>query len=220
MTEPELKAAEDGLKYMSELIKGSKELDPHVPKGMGQFMSSIFDKSKKLAFPGLLFAAGAAATVAAVATGGAAASVLGICSGSIGLLNTMRNIYKINKTIKADNKAKKGSQVNDDQLNTVIGGLSEEISSKIELLETSIQSNLGHINLSLKEIMNKLDKIIYQHDKNIEAAFRDIKGKMEDKRYTSASAYLNNWNLHEFQLQSNVGIEKECFKSIFVQLII
>lgn len=203
------------MKCSAELLKGSKELDPNVPEGMPRFMSLVYNKSKKLVIPGLIYSGAIAVTVAAtVATGGgfiAAASAMGICSSSIGLLKTMKDIYKGNKNDTAV-ESKKNTEMNDNLLNSVLGEMSEEISEKIKLLDTSIQSNLEAMSSSLNEINEKLGKIwehqIHQHDKNIEVAFNEMNAKVKKKNFSCALESLNKMNFEMMKLNSNAGIEK------------
>ena len=97
-----------------------------------------------------------------------------------------------------------------------MGELSEEISEKMNLLGTSIQTRLKDMNLSLNNIDSKINTLINKHDKDIETAFSDIEQKVKNKCYSSASYNLNQLNLYEMYIQSHIPINKGCFKSSLI----
>ena len=91
--------AVDGLESL--LQQSSIESETDNPRGFLNLKTSIYVKSKKLAFPALLFLGATAAATVSIASGGAALlAILGICGGSIKLLSVMQDIYKEKKKIK------------------------------------------------------------------------------------------------------------------------
>jgi len=180
------------------------------PKGMSQFMKSIFAKSKKLAFPALLFLGVTAGSVATLATGGPAVpAVIALGTGTIKMMSAMKKAYKGKKLLKGVLT----THVPDDRIKRLFSSdLSDSIVDKMELLGSSLKEDLRLIQITLEKLDIKIEKLLHQKDKKIETTFDAVTREIKRNSFNNALKMLKEEPLTDMRIESNLPVESARLK--------
>jgi len=178
------------------------------PKGMSHFMRSIKEKSKKLAFPALVFLGVAAGSVASLATGAPIAPVIiALGTETVKLCSAYKDAKQEKKRLRATLTTQQPDAENNELfLSQILGGLCDKI-GEMKLLGSSLKEDLHLMNITLEKLDWKIDKLLNKQDVLIETTFDEVTKNIQRKFYKTALKMLEDPCISSLRMTSNLPRE-------------